>query len=481
MSLNKNSGATMKTAYTLLISLLILGNFEFLYSQTPNLKFTTKFNDIEIIKSGTRSISVGDTLLFIFSDTNIAYLNICFDNKCLKFSNIEMGIKQATHLRLQDAIHVNQNDNILWVATSDGLFMFDGENLVRNTKTLDVPDIPNKGAFAHALYKHSNGDIYISNGYKLDLMKYDGFKYDTIVSPLSDEEIYIKGKSPLTKLVGIGNRLYFRTILADLAYLDFETQEYHYLFLKDTIIKNFLTDEELLPLAKPIIRDLQKYDEVLFLKLHDILRNSFFFYDGNNIEKVELDRDLISPNDSSYQIHNIFIDSKLRKWCYIPTQRTLYEPYDRKDHYFIIDRDYNYFRIELEKYGFQITLFSGLHEFSNGTTYLNINEGFLVDDPLGVSVTESIPSFFMHKVRPNPFKDRAQVEITATRAAIDNMKVEIFDYLGKSIRQIEPFITYQPITGLATLELETDGIRPGYYYLVLTDHNDKRTMPIMIK
>jgi hypothetical protein len=104
-----------------------------------------------------------------------------------------------------------------------------------------------------------------------------------------------------------------------------------------------------------------------------------------------------------------------------------------------------------------------------------------VDDPLGVSVTESLPSFFLNKVRPNPFKDRAQVELTATRAAIDNMKVEIFDYLGKSIRQIEPFITYQPMNGHAVLELETDGIRPGYYYLVLTDNSDTRTMPIMIK
>jgi hypothetical protein len=122
-----------------------------------------------------------------------------------------------------------------------------------------------------------------------------------------------------------------------------------------------------------------------------------------------------------------------------------------------------------------------LHEFSNGTTYVNLIGGFLVDDPLGVSVTESVPSFFLNKVRPNPFKDRTHVELTASRTAIDNMKVEIFDYLGKSIRQIEPFITYQPTNGHAILELETDGIRPGYYYLVLTDHNDTRTMPIMIK
>ncbi len=471
----------MKFVLPLLITLIIFVDASFVQSETPNLKFTTKFNDIEIIKSSTNSLNIGDTLLFIFDDTNIAYLNICFDNKCLKFSNSDMGIKESRFLKLKDAVHVNKNDNILWIATSDGLFMFDGEKLVRNTQTLDVSNKPSKGAFVHSLYKHINGDIYISNGYTLDLIKYDGIKYDTLVSQISEEEILIKGKSPHTDLVGIGNKLYFRTF-SELAYLDFETQEYNYLLIKDIIIDNLLSEEERLPITQPKIGGLQKYGNKLFLKMHDVLRNSFFFYDGENIEKVELERDLIAPNDSSYQIANIYIDSKLRKWCYMPSQRSLYEPYDKKEHFFIIDKDYNYFRIEPDKYGFtQYTDLYGLHEFSNGTTYLSVTGGFLVEDPLGVSVTESAPSFFMNTVRPNPFKDRTQVEITATRAAIDNMKVEIFDYLGKSIRQIEPFITYQPLTGLATLELETDGIRPGYYYLVLTDHNDTRTMPIMIK
>jgi hypothetical protein len=471
----------MKIAHTLLISLFIFMNVLFVQSQTPNLKFTTKFNDIDIIKSSASSLSLGDSLIFIYSDTNIAYINICFDNKCLKFSNIEMGIEEARHLILQGAVHVNKNENILWIATTDGLFMFDGENLVRNTNVLKIPNSPNKGAYRHGLYKHTNGDIYIS-GPGLNLIKYDGIKYDTIVSPLNVEEIGIKGKSPQTNLVGIDNKIYFRTVQADLAYLDIDTQEYHYLFVKDTIIKNFLTEVELLPLVKPIIQDLQKYGDKLFLKIGNLLKQSFFYYDSEIIDKVELNMDLIFPNDSSYEIFNIYIDSKLRKWCKLPSQRTLYPPYDRKEHFFIIDKDYNYFRIEPDKYGFnEYTYFYGLHEFSNGTTYLNIFDGFLVDDPLGVSVTESVPSFFLNKVRPNPFKDRTQVEITATRAAIDNMKVEIFDYLGKSIRQIEPFITYQPLTGLAILELETDGIRPGYYYLVLTDNNDTRTMPIIIK
>jgi hypothetical protein len=478
---NKILGATMKIAYTFLVSLFIWMNASFVQCQTPNLKFTTKFNDIEIIKSSINSLSIGDTLLFISSEGILDYLNICFGNKCLKFSNIDLGIKQSFHVRLKDAVHVNKNNNILWIALTDGLFVFDGENFVRNTQTLDVPETIAKNSYRHGLYKYSNGDIYIS-GPNINLIKYDGEKYDTIVSPLSNEEIYIKGKSPQTNLVCIDNKIYFRTIQHDLAYLDIETQEYNYLNLKDSIFKNFLTEEQLLPEAHPVIEDMKKYGDKLFLFVDKLKISSFFYYDGENIEKVELDRDKIFPNDSVYQIDRAFIDNKLRKWCVLFSSGTLYPPYDTKRHHYIIDKDYNYYRIEPEKHGVvHHTQYYGLHDFSNGTTYLNVYRGFLVDDPLGVSVTESVPSFFMNTVRPNPFKDRTQVEITATRAAIDNMKVEIFDYLGKSIRQIEPFITYQPLTGLATLELETDGIRPGYYYLVLTDHNDTRTMPIMIK
>jgi hypothetical protein len=472
----------MKIAYFILTSLFIIANTTIIHSQTPNLKFITKFYDVSLQKKVSNSLNLGDTLLFTYEDSevDVSYLNICFDNKCLQFTNLEIGIQDKKYLKLHDAVHVNNNDNILWIATSDGLFMFDGGKFVRNTKTLRIPE-DYKNVYSHGLYKHTNGDIYIATPI-LHLIKYDGINYDTIIAPMTEEEIYIKGKSIQTNLVAIDNRLYFITILADLAYLDMETHEYHYLFLKDTIINNFLAEEELLPFAKPIINNMQKYGDKLFLEMQYVLRNSFFFFDGENIEKVELDRDLIFPNDSSYQIHSIYIDSKLRKWCKLPSQRSLYEPEDKKEHYFIIDKDYNYFRIEPDKYGFnENTNFSGLHEFSNGTTYLNIFEGFLVDDPLGVSVTESLPSFFLNKVRPNPFKDRAQVEITASRAAIDNMKVEIFDYLGQSIRQIEPFITYQPLNGHAVLEIETDGIRPGYYYLVLTDHNDTRTMPILIK
>jgi hypothetical protein len=468
----------MKIAY--LITIMLLGNAALVQSQTPSLKYITKFNDVNLQNKITKSLSIGDTLLFTYTDTDVDYLNICFDNKCLKFTNLEIGIQDKKFLKLHDAVHVNNNDNILWIVTSDGLFMFDGENFVRNTKVFNMPkDYQN--VYRHGLYKHTNGDIYISGPY-INLIKYDGINYDTIIAPISDEEIYIKTKNAQTNLVAIDNRLYFRTFLGDLAYLDMDTQEYHYPFIKDTIINNFLSDQELLPFAQPIIDNMQKYGDKLFLQMQYVLRNSFFYFHGENIEKVELDRDLISPNDSSYQISSIYIDSKLRKWCYLPSQRSLYEPYDKKEHFFIIDKDNNYFRIEPDKYGFtQYTNLYGLHEFSNGTTYLNIFDGFLVDDPLGVSVTESLPSFFLNKVRPNPFKDRAQVELTATRAAIDNMKVEIFDYLGKSIRQIEPFITYQPMNGHAVLELETDGIRPGYYYLVLTDNSDTRTMPIMIK
>lgn len=473
----------MKIAHKILIIIIILANFSFVHSETPNLKFITKFNDVSLQNKVSTSLNLGDTILFTYEDSelDLSYLNICFDNKCIQFTNLEMGIPNKKNIKLHGAVHVNKNNNELWFITKDGLFIFDGSKIVRNENVLNDLDSPSKVYYRHSLYKHTNGDIYISTPI-LHLIKYDGIKYDTIVSPISDEEIHIKGKNFNTNLVAIGNKLYFRTLQYDIAYLDIETLEYHYPFVKDTILKKYLTNEEILPLDEPFLRDIFKHENRLLMHFNNLFISSFFFYNGQEIEKVILDTNLIFPNDSAYVLHFIEVDNKGRIWAKIQTQKSIYPPYDSKTHFFIIDKNFDYYRINNDELGFETsTNFSGLHNLSNGTTYLNINGGFLVDDPLGVSVTESTPSFFLNKVRPNPFKDRAQVEITATRTAIDNMKVEIFDYLGKSIRQIEPFITYQPINGHAVLEIETDGIRPGYYYLVLTDHNDTRTMPILIK
>jgi len=473
----------MKIAFKTLSFLFIMGYATFVQSKTPNLKFIEKFNDISLQNMNSYTINIGDTILFTYEDSEIdvSYLNICFDNKCLQFTNLEIGIPQKKDLQLDAAVHANKNNNVLWFTTQDGLFMFDGIKFTRNSNILNNIPTVGKHYYHYDLYKHIDGDIYISTDMN-SLIKYDGVKFDTIVSPISDEEVYIEGKSPQTNLVVIDNKIYFRLINTDVAYLDLETKEYHYPFLKDTILNKYLTNDEKFPFDAPIISSIFKHENRLLMHFNNLFVSSFFFYNGQEIEKVLLDTNLIFPNDSAYVLHFIEVDNKDRIWAKIQSQKSIYPPYDSKTHFFIIDKSFDYYRINNYELGFETSAsFFGLHNLSNETTYLSLNGGFLVDDPLGVTVTESIPSFFLNKVRPNPFKDRTQVEITATRVAIDNMKVEIFDYLGKSIKQIEPFITYQPLTGLATLELETDGIRPGYYYLVLTDHNDTRTMPIMIK
>ncbi len=476
----------MKTKRIILLCIAFWVNASFILSQTPILKFITKYNDIDLQNIGSYTLNLGDTLLFTHTDsgTLLTYLNICYDNKCLQFNNTDLGIENPRFLGLRDAVHVNKNNNILWIATIDGLFMFDGIKVGRNSDVLVIPESPYKNLFQHSFYKHSNGDIYISNGVLSNLIKYDGNQYEILVSHLSDDEIKIMGKHPQATIVAIDDKLFFRTIHSDVAYLDLETHEYRYPFVKDTIIQKFLSKEELFPKVKPMIGNLRKYGDKLFLHLTDLMIGSFFFYDGEKIEKVMLDTNLIFPNDSTYILRFLEVDSKDRIWAKIQSQKSIYPPYDSKTHFFIINNNFDYFRINNYELGFENSAnFFRLHNFSNGTTYLSITGGFLVDDPLGVSVeeTESTPSFFMTRVMPNPFKDRTQVELTATSEAIDNIEVEIFDYLGKSIKKLKPFVIYQPMTGKATLDIETDGIAPGYYFLVVTDNHDTRTMPIIIK
>jgi hypothetical protein len=84
----------MKYTIILLITLCILVNAALVKSQTPNLKFITKFNDISLQNMNSFTINIGDTILFTYEDSEIdvSYLNICFDNKCLQFTNLEIGI-----------------------------------------------------------------------------------------------------------------------------------------------------------------------------------------------------------------------------------------------------------------------------------------------------------------------------------------------------------------------------------------------------
>jgi hypothetical protein len=466
----------MKLSFFVLLLVTMSYNSVLSQDKMQNLKFIRYIDGIDCSNNIGVTVSLGDTLIFMTNDydTRESYLNICFNNKCLKFSKKDLGIdSNEITITMVDAVHCNKNNNDLWIATRFGIMVFDGQKCYLRKDF----DSTNTNRIINSFYKDTNGNILI-NTYNISLFMYDGTKFNK----LDFSGDIINGPYPGTRIVEFNDKLYYINILGDLAYYDSKNKTYNSTGLSKIIDSLYI--KKIKPSDHSFIqRAFSLKKNKIFFTVSNVMISKIFYYNEKNLEVDNFIADSIFSNDSLLVIPSLFFDKKGRKWVHVAVQKAL-NTYSTS-YYFVIDSNNNYYRINLNDYDIQkIGIFTGLHEFSNGTTYLGlVSYGFLVEDPLGVSVDElnSKPSFFLTSIKPNPFKDRTRVEIISTQKAIDNLKAEIFDCLGKSIKKVEPFITYYPYTGNATLDLETDGILPGFYYLVLNDGNDTRTMPIIIK
>ena len=466
----------MKTFYLILFLLAVSFISAISQEKMPNLKYIRYIDSVDCSNITGRTVSLGDTLIFFTNNykTQESFLNIYYHNKYLRFSKQELGINDLNGLTLNDALHCNKNKNELWLATKYGLLIYDGEKWYFNNEFSKFL----KDSTVNSFYKDTNGNIYI-NLNTPSLIFYDGthfIKLDNTGDPW-------QGPCPGTKMIGYNDRIYYVTITYDIGYYDIKSKTYNVTGLRKLIDSLYV--EKITPTKKCYIQtSILLLKNKIYFTVTNVKREKMFSYDGTNLEIDNFIADGILKNDTLIIISQLYFDSKGRKWVEVTAQKDINDKYSIHPYHFVIDSNNQYKTINIYDYDTTMHGISGLHEFSNGLIYCGFMLlGFLVEDPLGLSVEEvnSTPSFFLTTVKPNPFKNKTRVEIVGTQKAIDNMKVEIFDYLGKSIRKLEPFIIYYPSTGNATLDLETEGILPGFYYLVLNDGNDTRTMPIIVK
>jgi hypothetical protein len=446
----------------------------------PNLKYIQYIDGIDCSRIQGMTKNLGDTLIFMTNNyyTQQSFLNICYHNKCLRFSKQEMGINDLNDLIMSDAVHCNKNNNNLWIATKYGIIVFDGEKCFLS-KDFDSL-FKSKGVFTFC--KDTKGNIFINTNYPYFVM-YDGINF--IKLELDSGDFLSKSLYPGTNMVEYKDKLYYVNFKWDLAYFDTKNKTYNSTGIKKVIDSLYVEklpskDDSFITLTK----SLQKGR--LCFRVGSVKINKIFYYDEKNLGVDNFIADSIVSKDTLVSINNLNFDGKGRKWVQFLTQKNYFDANTVQQFTCVIDSTNHYYKINTNEYKNDSALYliSGVHGISNGLTYCSFELlGFLVDDPLGLSVEElnSQPSFFLTTVKPNPFRERTKVEVVGTQKAIDNMNVEIFDCLGKSIKKVEPFITYYPSTGKATLDLETEGILPGFYYLVLNDGNDTRTMPIIIK
>ena len=453
--------------------------------ELPNIKFVDTYCGYKL-SMPSFLYQIGDTLVFSSNENDTNFIYLAYQNKCTRLSVYEFGDPTLGVHFYGFALNGAAKDNWgnIWFATNWGLAQYDGKSVKMKTEF-----ITNKDSIIYTMSKDSAGFVYfiINNGsiMRIDSAGFSRFTIDTNPKYLPD---YWRDLALIYK----DNKFYFLNVVKDVGYFDLSDKKFYSTGLTSLIDKMDLEKYE--PNITTMFRkgNLNLFGENFIVFDENIKKIPMILYDGKNIK---FDYTLWDSSTTENRLNNylkMYIDKKKRKWL----TAYYFEDFNISPLYvehLVIDSNNNIFRIPAEKYGttnatdtarLYNTIY-GVAELSNGVIYATLRKlGFVVEDPTGVSVEENEtqePSFFMQKVRPNPFKDYTKIDILATQSAIDNMQVEIIDYLGKSIRKVIPLIEYQPANGKASLEIETTGIEPGYYYLILKDGNNIRSEPIIIK
>lgn len=467
-----------------LLLLLMFLNIINLYAidDLPNIKFVNTLNNV-IFRPVLNTIQLGDTLIYIneifkSDKSSDLTLNLLYGNKCDIYTLEDLGLTDRFDIFLKCAIY--DNDNNLLLGLEAGFFK------LKDNK-FEFYDFPSKGI--NAFVKDKDGNIWF-NDYYAGIAMITG---DTIQRfPLNETNYYLGPAlhplSSATNLIYMNDTIYYQNLKGGLGCFDIKNKKFDSLKIIniiDSLYVGNMDRNKRVPL-KIIFRSLSKDNNKLRFLVEALPRN-VYYYDGTNLE---VDSSINENITKKYFLdYYCFLDyyekdAMNRSWIRIYLQNRT-DTLDKFYKIFMIDKDkINY--LNLGKISDTLRpIIGGIWNPPNklNQTYIILSDrGAIIEDTTGSSIIETNnPSFFIQNIAPNPFSDRTTIELLAEQGAINNIKLEIFDYLGKSIRKVEPFINYYPKTGVAKLDIETEGIPSGYYYLVIKDGNDTRTKPILIK
>ena len=97
-----------------------------------------------------------------------------------------------------------------------------------------------------------------------------------------------------------------------------------------------------------------------------------------------------------------------------------------------------------------------------------------------VSVEDFTQNSEIFLIYPNPARDRFSIDFVVELANPGSMKVEIYDYLGRSAGDINPEILYDSSTGKGTMRCDAGNLPKGMYIIVLSNGKYQRTMTLFL-
>jgi len=449
----------------LLISLFFILSSSMCFS--AEIKIFDKFDDNHRISiRGAYCYNFGDTIIFYGNLWNNSKDSIMKDLYLFYYYNNHF-IKFGLHEIIQDTLvsynyltgFLKDKDNSFW-------FSFNGGGLYKQTGTkftvYDSLIKANSIKQIDAMTVDNDGNLFIKSNAKL--LVYDGKDCKLLIDGASHK--YFHPYPSGGKLHKIDDKIYFINHMITLAYYDIKEKKVDTVsFYKNIKSSNYQ------------ISDFKLYDESLYF-IYTNNDEAFHFakYDGNQFTNLDFYFNLLNDGKPMKNFVNLAFDKNKNLYVKIHSSDT-----PNGDSIFVIDKDLNKTSINYRNIGLksEITISHAI-TLSNGEVYLpNGYEGFLIiTNPTSVETPSN--QLFMNRLYPNPARDRFSIDFGVEPVNLGSMKVEIYDYLGRSAGELNPEIVYDSSTGNGTMKCEAGNLPKGMYIVVLSNGKYNRTMTLFL-
>lgn len=458
----------MKQLFLIFLSVFYIQN------TLPAFAFKGSFTKIKEINGYKLSLiqhaqSFNDTIIFL-NDNGIKpgpFTDICFyDGKNLR-------VYDSAAMSLPDSIQAIS----MWCAAKDstnnyyfgsdlGIIKFNGKKFDYFSPYGLYYEYGNN-TYSVVEYR---GDIYL-RGHWIYLLKFDGEKFSFLKGNKEDGSDSLDWTVPFGyhSIEILDNKLYFFKASHKIAYYDLENEKFN------------LTNFDSLPqISFPYgVLDMKKIDNKLYFTMQGYNADKSFLgiYDGNSFVIDSSYKEKIVPNAQKCFLNAIFKDG-YGNWIYSINNEDgwnsyLWDPNSTES----IKLD-----IGLNDKGNGMTL-NNVMTMSDGKVYYALlGGGFLVYDPNGTGVeeTEELSSVLFYGAYPNPTTDIITVKFATPPQKIDELKIDIYTYIGTKIKSAIPQqIEQNPYTGTGFMKLDLSDILPGNYYMVIHNNKDSRMVPVI--
>ncbi len=448
--------------YFVKLSLIIIANL-FIINNLFSQKMTMidKIDDLTLGNKGQTYI-VGDTLIFmgnlINQDTSIINTRLFFyyDNKFQPHYFSEFISKVFGPYNFIVSFHKYENGDFLFAFENGGLYKYSKGKF----SNFDSLFTDNKLSTVNGLASRKNGEFYLQSNYKL--FKFDGKDVEILFDDPSDYNI-IPHFYSFNSIFFLKDKLIFRNYFSRFSNYNFETG-------KVSDFKDF--DDWLKNPSYYNLGAMKLINEELYFIYHSEGKYHFAKYDGSTFTNLDNYLELIPLADG----YDFFIDKQ--KNIYF---RTNYKAPKSTDSLYVIDKNLNVKNILYHHLVKSLLQISGIFEMSNGDIYITADNMGLLKIHSPTSVESPTNLLFMNKLYPNPARNKINIDFGVEPINLNNTKVEIYDYLGRSAVELNPELNYDSGTGRGTFTCDISNLRSGYYITVLTNGKYTRSMPLFVK